>query len=123
MTKDLAKQRRNRTAADTRRLRRCFNIWGDRVEDFVLIEASLDEVSLTDDLRYGLPWSFQGGDGPVVLSEASNGGSSQRFPGFSYLFTGRNDIRAVLNTIETVTDVNVISSPKLLVLNNRQAEL
>lgn len=89
----------------------------------VLIEASLAEVSLTDDLRYGLQWSFQGGDGPVVLSEASNGGSSQRFPGFSYLFTGRSDIRAVLNAIETVTDVNVISSPKLLVLNNREAEL
>lgn len=89
----------------------------------VLIEASLAEVSLTDDLRYGLQWSFQGGDGPLVLSEASNGSISPRFPGFSYLFTGRSDIRAVLNAIETVTDVNVISSPKLLVLNNREAEL
>jgi general secretion pathway protein D len=89
----------------------------------VLIEASLAEVSLTDDLRFGLQWSFQGGDGPVVLSEASNGNISQRFPGFSYLFTGRSDIRAVLNAIESVTDVNVISSPKLLVLNNREAEL
>lgn len=89
----------------------------------VLIEASLAEVSLTDDLRFGLQWSVQGGDGPVVLSEASNGGVSQRFPGFSYLFSGRSDIRAVLNAIETVTDVNVISSPKLLVLNNREAEL
>jgi len=89
----------------------------------VMIEASLAEVSLTDDLRYGLQWSFQGGDGPLVLSEAGNGGIAQRFPGFSYLFTGRSDIRAVLNAIETVTDVNVISSPKLLVLNNREAEL
>jgi general secretion pathway protein D len=89
----------------------------------VLIEASLAEVSLTDDLRFGLQWAFQGGDGPVVLSEGSNGVVSQRFPGFSYLFTGQADIRAVLNAIETVTDVNVISSPKLLVLNNREAEL
>jgi general secretion pathway protein D len=89
----------------------------------VLIEASLAEVSLTDDLRYGLQWAFQGGDGPLVLSEASNGAISPKFPGFSYLFTGRTDIRAVLNALESVTDVNVISSPKLLVLNNREAEL
>jgi general secretion pathway protein D len=89
----------------------------------VLIEASLAEVSLTDDLRYGLQWAFQGGDGPLTLSEASNGAISSKFPGFSYLFTGKTDIRAVLNALETVTDVNVISSPKLLVLNNREAEL
>lgn len=89
----------------------------------VLIEASLAEVSLTDDLRYGVQWAFQGGDGPVVLSEASNGSVNARFPGFSYLFTGRSDIRAVLSALETVTNVNVLSSPKLLVLNNREAEL
>lgn len=89
----------------------------------VLIEASLAEVSLTDDLRYGLQWAFQGGDGPLVLSEASNGAVAPKFPGFSYLFTGRTDIRAVLNALETVTNVNVLSSPKLLVLNNREAEL
>lgn len=89
----------------------------------VLIEASLAEVTLTDDLRYGLQWSYQSGDGPVVLSEASNGSIAQKFPGFSYLFTGRQDIRAVLNAIETLTNVNVISSPKLLVLNNREAQL
>lgn len=89
----------------------------------VLIEASLAEVSLTDDLRYGLQWAFQTGDDPVILSEATNGSISPKFPGFSYFFTGQSDIRAVLSAIETVTDVNVISSPKLLVLNNREAEL
>lgn len=89
----------------------------------VLIEASLAEVSLTDDLRYGLQWAFEGSTGSVVLSEDSSGSVAQSFPGFSYLFTGRQDIRAVLNALDTVTDVNVISSPKLLVLNNREAEL
>jgi general secretion pathway protein D len=41
----------------------------------------------------------------------------------SYLFTGSQDIRAVLNAIESVTEVRVLSAPKLLVLNNHQAEL
>jgi general secretion pathway protein D len=89
----------------------------------VLIEASLAEVTLTDDLRYGLQWSYTAGDGTMVYSEASNGSVSPQFPGFSYLFTGRADIRAVLNAIESLTDVKVISSPKLMVLNNREAQL
>ena len=89
----------------------------------VLIEASLAEVTLTDEMRYGLQWSYVGGDGPLTLSESSSGSISQSFPGFSYLFTGRTDIRAVLNAIESLTNVRVISNPKLLVLNNREAHL
>jgi len=89
----------------------------------VLIEASLAEVTLTDDMRYGIQWSYQGGDGRLTLSESSTGGINSTFPGFSYLFTGRPDIRAVLNAIESLTNVRVISNPKLLVLNNREAQL
>jgi general secretion pathway protein D len=89
----------------------------------VLIEASLAEVTLTDDMRYGLQWSYQGGDGPLILSENGGGTINQSFPGFSYLFTGRTDIRAVLNSIESLTNVRVLSNPKLLVLNNREAQL
>lgn len=95
----------------------------DMVPIQVLIEASLAEVTLTDDMRYGVQWSYLSDRGPIVLSEASNGSISPQFPGFSFLYTGRQDIRAVLNAIETITKVNVISSPKLLVLNNREAEL
>jgi general secretion pathway protein D len=89
----------------------------------VLIEASLAEVTLTDELRFGLQWAYQTNQGPVVLSEAGNGGIQQQFPGLSFLFTGRQDIQAVLNTLESLTNVNVISSPKLLVLNNHEAQL
>ncbi|MEP7247367.1 MAG: type II secretion system protein GspD, partial [Gammaproteobacteria bacterium] len=89
----------------------------------VLIEASIAEVTLTDEIKYGLQWSFKGGDGPLVLSESSGGTINAQFPGFSYLFTGRTDIRAVLNAIESLTNVRVLSAPKLMVLNNREASL
>ena len=89
----------------------------------VLIEASLAEVTLTDDIKFGVQWSYDGGEGPLVLSDAANGGIGPQFPGFSFLFNSRTSIRAVLNAIESMTDVNVLSSPKLLVLNNREAEL
>lgn len=89
----------------------------------VMIEASIAEVTLTDDIRYGLQWAYQGSDGPITLSESGSGTINSQFPGFSYLFTGRSDIRAVLNGIESLTNVRVLSAPKLLVLNNREANL
>jgi general secretion pathway protein D len=89
----------------------------------VLIEASLAEVTLNDELRYGIQWNYNGKKGPITLSDAASGAVSQSFPGLSYLFTGSTNIRAVLNALETVTTVRVISSPKLVTLNNHEAQL
>jgi general secretion pathway protein D len=89
----------------------------------VLIEASLAEVTLNDQLRYGIQWNYNGKKGPITLSDAASGAVSQSFPGLSYLFTGSTNIRAVLNALETVTTVRVISSPKLVTLNNHEAQL
>ena len=89
----------------------------------VIIEASLAEVTLTDDLKFGLQWSYQSKNGPATLSNASNGGVNSSFPGFSFLYTGKTDIAAVLNSLETRTQVHVLSSPKLLVLSNHEAIL
>jgi general secretion pathway protein D len=89
----------------------------------VLIEASIAEVTLTDNLRYGLQWAYQSDRGPIVLSESGSATPAQQFPGFSALYTGRADIRAVLNAIESLTQVRVVSSPKLMVVNNREAQL
>ena len=89
----------------------------------MLIEVSLAEVTLADELRYGVQWFFESSDGQTTLSESTSGGISSAFPGFSYLYTGSSDVRAVLNALESVTEVKVISSPKLLVLNNHSASL
>lgn len=89
----------------------------------VLIEASIAEVSLTDNLQYGLQWAYQSGSGPIVFSGTSAAAVAQQFPGFSYLYKGSQSIQAVLNAIETLTTVRVLSAPKLLVLNDRQAQL
>jgi len=89
----------------------------------VLIEASLAEVTLTDELRYGVQWNYNGKKGPVTLSDSASGQVSRNFPGLSYLFTGSTDISAVLNALEAVTTVRVISSPKLVTLNNHEAQL
>lgn len=89
----------------------------------VLIEAAITEVSLTNDLRFGVQWNFQSGDSNFALGEGSTATPSRVFPGFSYFFSNQNDISATLNALEKRTNVKVISAPKLLVLNNQTAAL
>jgi general secretion pathway protein D len=88
----------------------------------ILIEAVVAEVTLTNELRYGVQWFLTQGDFRAALSEAASGVVDSRFPGFSILLGGA-DIRAVLNALESVTRLNVVSSPKLVVLNNQIASL
>jgi general secretion pathway protein D len=88
----------------------------------VLIEATIAEVTLTDRLAYGLQWFFESGDFAVTLSNADTGAVNPVFPGFSAIVSGA-DARVVLNALASITDLNVISAPQLLVIDNQTAVL
>jgi general secretion pathway protein D len=88
----------------------------------VLIEATIAEVSLNDTLRYGVEWFFNSNDHTFVFSPASAGAIAPIFPGFNYLFN-TDDVKVVINALSQVTDVKVISSPQLMVLDNEAARL
>lgn len=96
----------------------------------VFIEATIAEVTLNDTLKYGLEWFFDVGNHTVSFNttgvRTSNPDPSRliftQFPGFSWLFA-TNDVRVVLNALTQITDVKVISSPTLLVLDNEPARL
>ncbi len=89
----------------------------------VYIEATIAEVSLNDRLQYGLQWFFQSGNFTGRLSDASDGSVNPRAPGFSGVFNKLPDVRVVLDALQAVTKIKVISSPQLTVLNNRTATL
>ncbi|MEO8117734.1 MAG: secretin N-terminal domain-containing protein, partial [Rhodoferax sp.] len=101
----------------------------------VLIEASIIEVTLTDDLQYGLQWIFsdkeRGGlTGTGVLSKAAgaNAATGAIFgatpAGFSYtLRNSLGDVRAVINALADKSLIKVISSPSLMVLDNHTASI
>jgi general secretion pathway protein D len=97
----------------------------------VLIEAAITEVTLTDQLQYGVQWGFQAGNGTVSLSQAqgsttttdSLGNTVTGVPGLTYLLTYGTTITATLNALAGITKVNVLSAPKLVVLNNHTAAL
>ena len=96
----------------------------------VFIEATIAEVTLNDTLKYGLEWFFDVGNhtvsfnttGVTTSNPAPSGLIFSQFPGFSWLFA-TNDVRVVLNALTQITDVKVISSPTLLVLDNEPARL
>jgi general secretion pathway protein D len=90
----------------------------------VLIEATVAEVTLSNQLRYGVEWFFRSGDFAATFSQQPNVSTPVQgaFPGFSAIFSNA-DVRVVLSALEQVSDVNVISSPQLLVLDNQTARL
>jgi general secretion pathway protein D len=98
----------------------------DVVATQVIIEASILEVTLTDELRYGLEWTFSNGignqrEGTGLLSNALSG-PAQVVPGFSYTVTNTiGDIKAVLNALSEKSLINVISTPSVMVLDNNTA--
>lgn len=89
----------------------------------VVINASIAEVTLNHGLQYGLNFSYNSSHGPITLSSTGSAAISRNFPGLSFLYTGGTNITAVLNALESITNVQVLSSPKLVVLNNHPAEL
>lgn len=88
----------------------------------VMIEATIAEVTLNDDLRYGVQSFFEKGSTTSTLSTLAGGALASTFPGFSFVYD-QGDIRAILDALDSVTDIRVISSPQILVLDNRTAEL
>jgi general secretion pathway protein D len=88
----------------------------------VLIEATIAEVQLNDDLSYGVRWFFQNAESTAVLSDNAKGAIGAVFPGFSYTFF-ETDAKVALNTLSSVTDVTVLSAPSIMVLNNQSANL
>ena len=95
----------------------------------ILIEASIMEVTLTDNLRYGLEWAFRsGGLGGSSYSGSgglgSSGSPSGTYPGFNYAVANSSGgISGVLNMLSSESLVNVISSPSVMVLDNSTATI
>lgn len=95
----------------------------DVVASQVLIEAVIAEVSLNDNLRYGVQWQLSKNGTPTgSFTNALTGGVAAAFPGFNYAVNAAN-IAATLSALNALTHVNVISTPSLMVLDNKTARL
>ena len=93
----------------------------------VLIEATIAEVTLNNELRYGLQFylshlNVASTQASTILTSQSSLGISSDLPGFSFLL-GKKGPGIILDALSSKTNVNVISSPHLVVQDNQEARL
>ncbi len=88
----------------------------------VLIEATLVEVQLNDQLEFGVRWFLNSGNFAFNFNDIASGAFGNVFPGFNAAFR-TDDIGVTLSALDEVTDVRILSSPTLMVLDNRIARL
>jgi general secretion pathway protein D len=105
----------------------------------VMIEASIFEVTLRDELRYGIQYAISNGglgitsDGLISLARGTTTATttaglvqpiiSSQLPGFGFTLEGDSRARFIIDALSALTEVNVISSPNVIVLNNQSAQL
>jgi general secretion pathway protein D len=95
----------------------------DVVPRQVLIEVTIAEVTLKDELKYGLEWFFNSGRTSGKLDTGASG-VTQLVPGFSAVFTGKaGDVRGVLNALATDQKLKVLSAPHVTVADNQTAKI
>ena len=124
------------TSQEYRRMRRILEQI-DVQPNQVLLEATIAEVTLNDQLAMGLRWFLQAGNFQFRFTDlgatsATNPNTNvisaipppviPGFPGFSTFFNTPN-VQVVLNALSSITDVNIVSSPTLMVLDNKRATL
>jgi general secretion pathway protein D len=88
----------------------------------VLLEATIAEVRLNDDLKMGVRWFFQAGSNQFAFTDLASGAVTPVFPTFTSFFNTAN-VKFVIDALSTITDINIISSPTLMVLDNKKATL
>lgn len=104
----------------------------------VLIEANIVEVALNDALRFGVQYFLDSGSSnvsgvlsatqpalpPNLASTLLNVGTSAQVAGGLSLFVSRGgQPRVLVDALSSLTEVNMVSSPSLLVLDNQVARL
>jgi general secretion pathway protein D len=95
----------------------------DTVPPLVMVDVTIAEVTLNSNLQYGVEWFFKKGQqNTAAFSGLDTGKILSKFPGFSYFFNAA-DVQVVLNAVAGVTNIKVLSSPKVMVLDNKTATL
>ena len=98
----------------------------------VLIEVKIIEVSLSDNNKFGIQWSFEEAAGAPEAIRSGVGGISDTASAIlgadpvggtlSYVLKG-HDVRADIKALDSSGKVTVLSTPSILVLNNKSANI
>jgi general secretion pathway protein D len=90
----------------------------------VLIEATIVELTLTDELKYGVEWFIKNSQsgGQYTLGTLGNLGLSAL--GLSYTFVSDiGNFQALVTAMANSNRANILSTPRLMVLDNKEATI
>lgn len=96
----------------------------------VLIDATIAEVKLTDNLQYGIKWYFNSGNYAAGLgikdifgkSSESIAGAASEY-GLTYFMNFGKEVKVLLQAEADKGKVNIVSSPSVMVQNNQEASM
>jgi general secretion pathway protein D len=88
----------------------------------VLIDATVVQVTLTDELKYGISWYLNQGNSQTLLNSAATIAGAVATGGLS-TFYNAGSVKALLTAEAKLDNINIISSPSLMVLNNQKAKI
>ncbi len=96
----------------------------------VLIDATVASITLTDNLKYGIEWFLRQGNtaigsglSGVKLGDITTAAAAAFATGGLSVVQNSGSVQAILTAQADKGNVNVISSPSLMVLNNQQAKI
>ncbi|MPZ56880.1 MAG: type II secretion system protein GspD [Rhizobiales bacterium] len=95
----------------------------DRAPMQVAIDVTIAEITLRNELQFGVQFYIKGKNVSGGVSFGTSDVLAQAFPGGNFILGARQDPRVVINALRAITDVKVLSSPSLVVLDNQQAML
>ena len=87
----------------------------------VYIETAIVEVRASNEFRFGMQGIIEAGKA-TIIPFASGANPSAAFPGMG-LVLNNNSVHGVLNMLDSVSDVRVLATPRVMVMNNQEAEL
>ena len=99
----------------------------------VLIQVTIAQITLNNNMQYGLEWFFNSNNGTLngqlVSNLGSAGGAIPSTPstlanGFSvYKLGAAGDIRVLFNALAQDSDLKILSTPQLMVTDNQTAQI
>lgn len=95
----------------------------DRPKLQVAIDVTIAEVTLNDELNYGVQFFIENKYGSIGNSTGSSTTISPTVPGFNFTIGSAASPRVILSALHQYTDVKVLSNPSLVVVNNETATL
>jgi general secretion pathway protein D len=89
----------------------------------VLINTTIAEVVLNNDLRYGVQAYFNNNDVGGGVFTGNTITLRPSFPGLNFFLGSAGDPKVVIDALSAVTKVRIVSSPSILVLENETATI